>query len=32
MFGLPSRQFEEPARWALEWAEDLGTRIHDENA
>ncbi len=32
MYGLTSRQFEEPATWALEWAEDLGARIYDENA
>ncbi|MFJ6564494.1 nucleotidyl transferase AbiEii/AbiGii toxin family protein [Streptomyces sp. NPDC091412] len=32
VYGPTSRQFEEPATWALEWAEDLGARIHDENA
>jgi predicted nucleotidyltransferase component of viral defense system len=31
-YGLTSRQIEELKAWALEWAEDLGARIHDENA
>ncbi|MGY4979489.1 nucleotidyl transferase AbiEii/AbiGii toxin family protein [Streptomyces sp. 900105755] len=31
-YGLSSRQIEELKAWALEWAEDLGARIHDENA
>ena len=31
-YGLTSRHIEEIKRWALEWAEDLGVRIHDENA
>ncbi|MFC8422834.1 hypothetical protein ACFUN7_18505 [Streptomyces sp. NPDC057236] len=31
-YGLASRQIEELKAWALEWAEDLGARIHDENA
>jgi predicted nucleotidyltransferase component of viral defense system len=31
-YGLTSRQTEELKAWALEWAEDLGARIHDENA
>ncbi len=31
-YGLASRQIEELKTWALEWAEDLGARIHDENA
>ncbi|MET9850873.1 nucleotidyl transferase AbiEii/AbiGii toxin family protein [Streptomyces ossamyceticus] len=31
-YGLTSRQIEEVKAWALEWAEDLGARIHDENA
>lgn len=30
-YGLTSRQIEELKAWALEWAEDLGARIHDEN-
>jgi hypothetical protein len=30
--GLSSRQIEELKAWALEWAEDPGARIHDENA
>ncbi|RPF38176.1 hypothetical protein EDD92_8298 [Streptomyces sp. TLI_185] len=29
---LTCRQIEELKAWALEWAEDLGARIHDENA
>ena len=29
---LTSRQIDELKAWALEWAEDLGARIHDENA
>ncbi|MEU9734587.1 nucleotidyl transferase AbiEii/AbiGii toxin family protein [Streptomyces sp. NPDC048002] len=31
-YGLTSRQIDELKAWALEWAEDLGARIHDENA
>ncbi|WP_328477491.1 hypothetical protein OHS71_05835 [Streptomyces sp. NBC_00377] len=31
-YGLTSRQIEELKAWALEWAEDLGARIHDEDA
>jgi len=31
-YGLTSRQIEELKAWALEWAEDLGARVHDENA
>jgi predicted nucleotidyltransferase component of viral defense system len=31
-YGLTVRQIEELKAWALEWAEDLGARIHDENA
>jgi hypothetical protein len=31
-YGLTSRQIEELKAWALEWAKDLGARIHDENA
>ncbi|MFM9695500.1 nucleotidyl transferase AbiEii/AbiGii toxin family protein [Streptomyces europaeiscabiei] len=31
-YGLTPRQIEELKMWALEWAEDLGARIHDENA
>ncbi|MGW0601169.1 nucleotidyl transferase AbiEii/AbiGii toxin family protein [Streptomyces sp. NPDC002776] len=31
-YGLTSRQIGELKTWALEWAEDLGARIHDENA
>ncbi|MEV0929070.1 nucleotidyl transferase AbiEii/AbiGii toxin family protein [Streptomyces spongiicola] len=31
-YGLTSRQIGELKAWALEWAEDLGARIHDENA
>ncbi|MFJ2021905.1 nucleotidyl transferase AbiEii/AbiGii toxin family protein [Streptomyces nodosus] len=31
-YGLTSRQIEGLKTWALEWAEDLGARIHDENA
>ncbi|MFE5730180.1 nucleotidyl transferase AbiEii/AbiGii toxin family protein [Streptomyces sp. NPDC056528] len=31
-YGLTPRQIEELKAWALEWAEDLGARIHDENA
>ncbi|MFC7929222.1 nucleotidyl transferase AbiEii/AbiGii toxin family protein [Streptomyces cinereoruber] len=31
-YGLSSGQIEELKAWALEWAEDLGARIHDENA
>ncbi|MGV9351305.1 hypothetical protein ACWDSD_42670 [Streptomyces spiralis] len=31
-YGLTSRQIEELKVWALAWAEDLGARIHDENA
>ncbi|KAB1139276.1 nucleotidyl transferase AbiEii/AbiGii toxin family protein [Streptomyces luteolifulvus] len=31
-YGLTSRQIEELKTWALAWAEDLGARIHDENA
>ncbi|GGM86150.1 nucleotidyl transferase AbiEii/AbiGii toxin family protein [Streptomyces fuscichromogenes] len=31
-YGLSSRQIEELKAWALEWAEDLGARIHEENA
>lgn len=31
-YGLTSRQIDELKVWALEWAEDLGARIHDENA
>ncbi|MFC7964912.1 nucleotidyl transferase AbiEii/AbiGii toxin family protein [Streptomyces cinereoruber] len=31
-YGLTSRQIEELKAWALEWAEDLSARIHDENA
>lgn len=31
-YGLTSRQIEELTVWALEWAEDPGARIHDENA
>lgn len=31
-YGLTSRQIEELKAWALEWAEDLGARIHDANA
>lgn len=31
-YGLTSRQIEELKAWALDWAEDLGARIHDENA
>ncbi|WP_159326006.1 nucleotidyl transferase AbiEii/AbiGii toxin family protein [Streptomyces tendae] len=31
-YGLTSRQIEELKAWALEWAEDLGARIHEENA
>ncbi|MFJ9667358.1 nucleotidyl transferase AbiEii/AbiGii toxin family protein [Streptomyces sp. NPDC101219] len=31
-YGLTSRQIAELKAWALEWAEDLGARIHDENA
>lgn len=31
-YGLTSRQIEELKAWALAWAEDLGARIHDENA
>ncbi|MFF6814953.1 nucleotidyl transferase AbiEii/AbiGii toxin family protein [Streptomyces sp. NPDC012403] len=31
-YGLTSRQIEELKVWALEWAEELGARIHDENA
>lgn len=31
-YGLTSRQIEELRTWALEWAKDLGARIHDENA
>jgi hypothetical protein len=31
-YGLTSRQIEELKAWALEWAEDLGARINDENA
>ncbi|MEU2718594.1 nucleotidyl transferase AbiEii/AbiGii toxin family protein [Streptomyces sp. NPDC007205] len=31
-YGLTSRQIEELKMWALAWAEDLGARIHDENA
>ncbi|MFD7276299.1 nucleotidyl transferase AbiEii/AbiGii toxin family protein [Streptomyces sp. NPDC059862] len=31
-YGLTSRQIEKLKRWALEWAEDLAARIHDENA
>ncbi|MGX1478117.1 nucleotidyl transferase AbiEii/AbiGii toxin family protein [Streptomyces roseirectus] len=31
-YGLTSRQIEELKTWALEWAEDLGARIHDDNA
>lgn len=30
-YGLTSRQTDELRTWALEWAEDLGARIHDEN-
>ncbi|MGW1066330.1 nucleotidyl transferase AbiEii/AbiGii toxin family protein [Streptomyces aureus] len=31
-YGLTSMQIEELKTWALKWAEDLGERIHDENA
>ncbi|GGP78979.1 MULTISPECIES: nucleotidyl transferase AbiEii/AbiGii toxin family protein [Streptomyces] len=31
-YGLTARQIEELKAWALEWAEDLGARIHDDNA
>ncbi|MEV6378025.1 nucleotidyl transferase AbiEii/AbiGii toxin family protein [Streptomyces sp. NPDC051773] len=31
-YGLTSRQIEELKMWALEWAEDLGARIHDDHA
>ncbi|MEW2300536.1 nucleotidyl transferase AbiEii/AbiGii toxin family protein [Streptomyces sp. NPDC006655] len=31
-YGLTSRQIDELKAWALEWAEDLSARIHDENA
>ncbi|GAA3785579.1 nucleotidyl transferase AbiEii/AbiGii toxin family protein [Streptomyces chiangmaiensis] len=31
-YGLTSRQIEELKTWALAWAQDLGARIHDENA
>lgn len=31
-YGLTFAQVEELKAWALEWAEDLGARIHDENA
>ncbi len=31
-YGLTSPQIEELKTWALEWAQDLGARIQDENA
>ncbi|MFE2583766.1 nucleotidyl transferase AbiEii/AbiGii toxin family protein [Streptomyces sp. NPDC059378] len=31
-YGLTCQQIEELKTWALEWAQDLGARIHDENA
>ncbi|MEU1488035.1 nucleotidyl transferase AbiEii/AbiGii toxin family protein [Streptomyces sp. NPDC005752] len=31
-YGLTARQIEELKAWALEWAEDLGARMRDENA
>ncbi|HET9382447.1 MAG TPA: nucleotidyl transferase AbiEii/AbiGii toxin family protein [Streptomyces sp.] len=31
-YGLTSRQIDELKAWALAWAEDLGARIHDEQA
>ncbi|WP_086797214.1 nucleotidyl transferase AbiEii/AbiGii toxin family protein [Streptomyces caniscabiei] len=31
-YGLTSQQIEELKMWALEWSEDLGARIHDDNA
>ncbi|MGW5234175.1 nucleotidyl transferase AbiEii/AbiGii toxin family protein [Streptomyces nodosus] len=31
-YGLTSQQIQELKTWALEWAEDVGARIHDENA
>ncbi|WP_411151047.1 nucleotidyl transferase AbiEii/AbiGii toxin family protein [Streptomyces sp. A30] len=31
-YGLTSRQIEELKAWALEWAKDLGARIHGGNA
>ncbi|MEV7684895.1 nucleotidyl transferase AbiEii/AbiGii toxin family protein [Streptomyces bungoensis] len=31
-YGLTTRQIEELKAWALEWATDLGERLHDENA